>query len=60
MTRREELPIVVVPHFVEDGDGVCGDCFWCQENTELNCIVPSDPKCHWCDHCLGNHDDERS
>jgi len=42
-------------HEVDDGDGVCGDCLWCQENVESDCIVASDPKCAWCGHCLGNH-----
>jgi len=42
-------------HTVDDGDGVCGDCLWCEENTGADCNVPADPKCAWCGHCLGNH-----
>jgi hypothetical protein len=42
-------------HVIDDGDGVCGDCLWCDENTDSDCIVATDPKCAWCGHCLGNH-----
>jgi hypothetical protein len=45
-------------HVIDDGDGVCGDCLWCQENVESDCIVPDDSKCAWCGHCLGNHADK--
>jgi hypothetical protein len=44
-------------HGVDGGDGVCADCLWCEENFERDCTVPTDPKCAWCGHCLGNHVD---
>lgn len=47
--------IGTICHEVDDDDGVCGNCLWCQENVESDCIVPSHPKCAWCGHCLGNH-----
>jgi hypothetical protein len=45
-------------HVVDDGDGICGDCLWCEENVDNDCNVPGDPKCAWCGHCLGNHAQE--
>jgi hypothetical protein len=49
------MTVVEQGHTVDDGDGVCGDCQWCQENTGGDCIVLSDPKCAWCGHCAVNH-----
>ena len=58
MTEYRLVPRAWVPdhyHIVDAGDGVCGDCLWCEENVEDDCNVPDDPKCAWCGHCLGNH-----
>lgn len=48
-----ETSVAASAHLVDDGDGVCGDCAWCQENDETECIAPNHPKCAWCGHCVG-------
>jgi hypothetical protein len=55
MTDADPIDSLVTAHVIDAGDGVCGDCLWCDENIESDCIVPDDAKCAWCGHCLGNH-----
>lgn len=59
MTTPEQSYVPSPPHVIDAGDGVCETCLWCDENAESDCIVPSDSKCDWCGHCLGNHGEAR-
>ena len=51
----DNLHVWDIAHTIEDGDGVCGDCPFCDENLEDACIVTERFKCAWCGHCTRNH-----